>query len=161
MQRGEATTETGTTTTFWPDGTIFESTEWSFETLSRRLQETAFLNRGLRISLTDERPAKVVADDDEDDTLAPSPSAGSAVGKARTVIYEYPGGIADFVRYLNASKEPVHAQVIEFGDEDSRGDVGSRSRCSGTARTTSPSTRSRTSSTPPRAAPTRKGSAPR
>jgi DNA gyrase subunit B len=117
VQRGEATTETGTTTLFWPDGTIFESTEWSFETLSRRLQETAFLNRGLRISLTDERPAKVVADAEEDDTIAPSPSVGSAVGKARTVIYEYPGGIADFVRYLNASKEPVHAQVIEFGDE--------------------------------------------
>jgi DNA gyrase subunit B len=117
VQRGEATTETGTTTTFWPDDTIFESTEWSFETLSRRLQETAFLNRGLRISLTDERPAKVVSDDAEDDTLVPAASAGSAVGKARTVVYEYPGGIADFVRYLNASKEPVHAQVIEFGDE--------------------------------------------
>jgi DNA gyrase subunit B len=51
--RGEPTTETGTTTTFWPDDTIFETTEWSFETLSRRLQETAFLNRGLYISLTD------------------------------------------------------------------------------------------------------------
>jgi DNA gyrase subunit B len=114
--RGEETTKTGTTTTFWPDGAIFETTEWSFETLSRRLQETAFLNRGLRISLTDERPAKVVADDDEDDALAPA--TGSAVVKARTVVYEYPGGIADFVRYLNASKEPVHAQVIEFGDED-------------------------------------------
>jgi DNA gyrase subunit B len=115
VQQGEATTETGTTTLFWPDSTIFESTEWSFETLSRRLQETAFLNRGLRISLTDERPAKVVSDDG-DDTLAPS--VGPAVVKAHTVVYEYPGGIADFVRYLNASKEPVHAQVIEFGDED-------------------------------------------
>jgi DNA gyrase subunit B len=117
IHRGEPTDETGTTTTFWPDGTIFETTDWSFETLSRRMQETAFLNRGLRISLTDERPAKVVTDDaDEDDVLNPS-SAGSLVGKARTVIYEYPGGIADFVRHLNASKEPVHAQVIEFGDE--------------------------------------------
>jgi len=118
VEQGEETTETGTMTTFWPDGNIFETTEWSFETLSRRLQETAFLNRGLRISLTDERPAKVVTEDDEDDTLAPASSAGSAVAKARTVVYEYPGGIADFVRYLNASKEPVHAQVIEFGDED-------------------------------------------
>jgi len=118
LHKGEATTETGTTTTFWPDTAIFETTEWSFETLSRRLQETAFLNRGLRISLTDERPAKAIADDDDDDTLAPTPSAGSAVGKARTVIYDYPGGIADFVRYLNAKKDPVHAQVIEFGDED-------------------------------------------
>src|SRR6267154_6708155 len=114
LVRGTASDETGTTITFWPDSTIFESTEWSFETLSRRLQETAFLNRGLRISLTDERPAKVVSDDG-DDTLAPS--VGPAVVKAHTVVYEYPGGIADFVRYLNASKEPVHAQVIEFGDE--------------------------------------------
>jgi len=118
IYRGERTDETGTTTTFWPDGTIFETTDWSLETLSRRMQETAFLNRGLRISLTDERPAKVVVDDaDEDDVLAPSSGAGSPVGKARTVVYEYPGGIADFVRHLNASKEPVHAQVIEFGDE--------------------------------------------
>src|ERR1700743_1231921 len=70
VQQGEATTETGTTTMFWPDGTIFESTEWSFETLSRRLQETAFLNRGLRISLTDERPAQGVGDDDGGDALA-------------------------------------------------------------------------------------------
>jgi DNA gyrase subunit B len=118
LHKGEATAETGTTTTFWPDDTIFESTDWSFETLSRRLQETAFLNRGLRISLTDERPAKVVTEDDADDPLAAPAGSASAVGKARTVIYEYPGGIADFVRYLNASKDPVHAQVIEFGDED-------------------------------------------
>jgi DNA gyrase subunit B len=117
VAEGEATDETGTMTTFWPDGAIFETTDWSFETLSRRLQETAFLNRGLRISLTDERPAKVVSADVEDDALAAA-GASQAPAKARTVVYEYPGGIADFVRYLNASKEPVHAQVIEFGDED-------------------------------------------
>ena len=117
VQQDEETDETGTTTTFWPDSAIFETTEWSFETLSRRLQETAFLNRGLRISLTDERPAKVVGADD-DDAIAPPPADGSAVAKAHTVVWEYPGGIADFVRYLNASKEPVHAQVIEFAEED-------------------------------------------
>jgi len=111
--RGEATDETGTTTTFWPDPMIFETTEWDFETLSRRLQETAFLNRGLRISLTDERP-QAISEDDED---ADPASSRSLVGKARTVVYEYPGGIADFVRYLNASKEPVHGSVIEFADE--------------------------------------------
>jgi DNA gyrase subunit B len=115
VEQGAPTTETGTMTTFWPDDTIFETTEWSFETLSRRLQETAFLNRGLRISLTDERPAKVVAEDVEEDSAAPAGAAPAH--KARTVVFEYPGGIADFVRYLNASKEPVHAQVIEFGDE--------------------------------------------
>src|SRR5215470_14122461 len=98
LTRGEATTDTGTTTTFWPDGQIFETTDWSFETLSRRLQEMAFLVRGLTIILTDLRPAHINAE-------------------PRTVTYCYQGGIADFVRYLNGTKEPVHATVIEFGEE--------------------------------------------
>ena len=98
LTRGEATTETGTTITFWPDEAIFESTEWSFETLSRRLQEMAFLSRGLEITLTDLRPAHIN-------------------GEPRVVLYQYDGGIADFVRYLNGTKEPVHASVIEFGEE--------------------------------------------
>ena len=112
LARGETTEETGTTITFWPDGGIFETTDWSFETLSRRMQETAFLNRGLRISITDERPTKVAATED-DEVVDPQ----ATVHKARTVVYLYPGGIADFVRYLNASKEPVHPSIIEFGDE--------------------------------------------
>ena len=98
LSRGEATTETGTIITFWPDRQIFETTEWSFETLSRRLQEMAFLVRGLTIILTDLRPAHIN-------------------GEPRTVTYCYDGGIADFVRYLNGTKEPVHATVIEFGEE--------------------------------------------
>jgi DNA gyrase subunit B len=96
--RGEETSDTGTTITFWPDGQIFETTDWSFETLSRRLQEMAFLVRGLTIILTDLRPAHIN-------------------GEPRTVTYCYQGGIADFVRYLNGTKEPVHATVIEFGEE--------------------------------------------
>jgi len=56
LTRGEPTDETGTTITFWPDSTIFETTDWDWETLSRRLQEMAFLNRDLEINLTDERP---------------------------------------------------------------------------------------------------------
>ncbi|HTW00098.1 MAG TPA: DNA topoisomerase (ATP-hydrolyzing) subunit B [Streptosporangiaceae bacterium] len=98
LQKGEPTPETGTIITFWPDGNIFESTVWSFETLSRRLQEMAFLNRGLSITLTDERPDHIN-------------------GQPNVVHFRYDGGIADFVRYLNASKEPVHESVIEFGDE--------------------------------------------
>jgi DNA gyrase subunit B len=113
LVRGEETAETGTTTTFWADESIFETTDWDFETLSRRFQETAFLNRGLRISLTDERPRGISEDDEDADPSAQH----SLVGKARTVVYEYPGGIADFVRYLNASKEPVHGSIIEFADE--------------------------------------------
>jgi DNA gyrase subunit B len=92
--RGGATEETGTTTTFWADQDIFETTDWSFETLSRRLQETAFLNKNLAISLRDERS-----------------------DEPRAVEYLYEGGISDFVRYINASKEPVHNTVIDFGEE--------------------------------------------
>jgi DNA gyrase subunit B len=99
LQRGEQTDETGTIITFWPDEDIFESTVWSFETLSRRLQEMAFLNRALSITLTDERPDHIN-------------------GEPHVVNYRYEGGIADFVRYLNASKDPVHESVIEFGDEE-------------------------------------------
>jgi len=92
--RGVATQDTGTTTTFWPDSEIFETTDWSFETLSRRLQEMAFLNKNLLISITDERP-----------------------DKQRAAHYRYAGGIADFVRYINNSKEPVHGSIIDFDEE--------------------------------------------
>jgi DNA gyrase subunit B len=98
LVKGEKTDRTGTIITFWPDEAIFETTEWIFETLSRRLQEMAFLNRGLSITLTDERPDHIN-------------------GEPHVASYCYQGGIADFVRYINASKEPVHPTVIEFEDE--------------------------------------------
>jgi DNA gyrase subunit B len=98
LVRGEATDRHGTIISFWPDSSIFESTEWSFETLSRRLQEMAFLVRGLAIVLTDRRPAHIN-------------------GEPRVVEYQYDGGIADFVRYLNGTKDPVHGSVIEFDGE--------------------------------------------
>jgi DNA gyrase subunit B len=94
LVRGAATEETGTTITFWPDTQIFETTEWSFETLSRRMQEMAFLNKNLSISITDERQ-----------------------DEPRAAVYIYAGGIADFVRYINASKERIHGSVIDFGEE--------------------------------------------
>jgi DNA gyrase subunit B len=107
LSRGAKTDETGTIITFWPDDTIFETTEWSFEILSRRLQEMAFLNRGLLITMTDLRPEHQTVEGDLE------------AGVPTTVSYHYEGGIADFVRYLNASKDkdPVHASVIEFGEE--------------------------------------------
>jgi DNA gyrase subunit B len=108
LQRGDRTDQSGTVVTFWPDASIFETTEWSFETLSRRLQEMAFLNKGLSITLTDERPQHATADTTDD----------MAAGDAPTVVsYHYEGGIADFVRYLNRTKEPIHDIVIDFGDE--------------------------------------------
>ncbi|MFI5068086.1 MAG: ATP-binding protein, partial [Streptosporangiales bacterium] len=112
LTRGEPTDETGTTVTFWPDTSIFETTDWNFETLSRRLQEMAFLNKGLTINLTDERPEHASVGDE-----GGGPSEPGVPGGPRTVTYRYDGGIADFVRYLNASKEPVHATVIDFGDD--------------------------------------------
>ena len=105
LTRGDATDETGTTITFWPDPNIFETTDWDWETLSRRLQEMAFLNRDLEINLVDERPDHSAVVD------------GGEPGEPRAVRYRYAGGIADFVRHLNASKEPVHASVIDFGEE--------------------------------------------
>ncbi|WP_243774392.1 DNA topoisomerase (ATP-hydrolyzing) subunit B [Actinomadura barringtoniae] len=98
LAKGEATEETGTTITFWPDGDIFETLEFSFETLSRRMQEMAFLNRGLSIALKDERPDHIN-------------------GEPREVVYHYEGGIEDFVVYINSKKDAVHESVIYFNDD--------------------------------------------
>ncbi|WP_206745149.1 DNA topoisomerase (ATP-hydrolyzing) subunit B [Kitasatospora sp. CB01950] len=102
LAKHEATEETGTTVTFWADPEIFETTVYSFETLSRRFQEMAFLNKGLTISLTDERAEHA----DEE-------------GKPLSVTYRYDGGIADFVAHLNSRKgEVIHPSVIDFEAED-------------------------------------------
>ncbi|MCK7623398.1 DNA topoisomerase (ATP-hydrolyzing) subunit B [Streptomyces sp. RS10V-4] len=102
LAKHEATEETGTSVTFWADPEIFETTTYSFETLSRRFQEMAFLNKGLTITLKDERPDHV----DED-------------GKPLAVRYHYEGGIVDFVKYLNSRKgELVHPTVVSVEAED-------------------------------------------
>ena len=95
--------ETGTTITFWADPTIFETTTYSHETLYRRIQEMAFLNRGLRITLRDERPSEAGVDGAIESSTEP-----------RETVFCYPGGIEDFVRHLNNSKEAVHKSVIGF-----------------------------------------------
>ena len=106
LAKGEATDVTGTRVTFWADSEIFESTVYSFETLSRRFQEMAFLNRGLTLELIDERVPEIELDADEAD--------------ARHITYYYEGGIADFVRHINARSKSgsVHPNVIEYGAED-------------------------------------------
>ncbi|MEV6244798.1 DNA topoisomerase (ATP-hydrolyzing) subunit B [Streptomyces sp. NPDC051742] len=113
LEQHEATEETGTSVTFWADPDIFETTEYSFETLARRFQEMAFLNKGLTLTLTDEREsakATVGADD---------PEAEAAEPTARTVKYHYEGGIVDFVKYLNSRKgELIHPTVIDLEAED-------------------------------------------
>ena len=99
LAKGEATKVTGTTITFLPDNDIFDETEFDFSILEQRLRETAFLTRGLRIALTDER------------------------GEGGRVEFHYEGGIEDFVRYLNENKEPIQKKVIFFEDEGDEGAV--------------------------------------
>jgi DNA gyrase subunit B len=90
---------TGTTITFWPDPEIFEDFDFDFEILSERLRETAFLTRGLKVELVDER------------------------AEGRRVEFLYKGGIADFVRHLNESKDPLHRKIIYFEGETKDGQV--------------------------------------
>jgi DNA gyrase subunit B len=101
LKKMGATRKTGTTVTFWPDGRIFETTTFDFQTIYRRLQEMAFLNRGLTIALRDERVADADATSED----------------RKEVTFCYKGGIADFVRHLNQTKTPIHRSVVEFGAE--------------------------------------------
>ncbi|OLF06295.1 DNA gyrase subunit B [Actinophytocola xinjiangensis] len=95
---------TGTTTTFWADPGIFETTTYNAETVARRLQEMAFLNKGLTIVLRDDRVAEEETEADAD--------GKSARMKERT--YHYPGGLEDFVRHINHTREAIHKSVISF-----------------------------------------------
>jgi DNA gyrase subunit B len=88
---------TGTTITFLPDAEIFESLDFDFHTLEERLRETAFLTRGLKITIVDER------------------------GEGHSAEFQYEGGIEDFVSYLNENKETVHRKVIFFAGEGEEG----------------------------------------
>jgi DNA gyrase subunit B len=92
----------GTTVTFWPDPVIFqaEGTEFVARTVLERLQTMAFLNRGLEIVFTDQRPER-----------------------QQTVTFQYKGGLVDFVKHLNASKEPLFSKVCAFEDEDDDGQI--------------------------------------
>ena len=96
LTAGEATKKQGTIIRFKPDGTIFEVTEFSFDTLSNRLRELAFLNKGLKIVIEDERD-----------------------GRSHTFLYK--GGIIEFVKHLNQNKTPIHPKVMFF--EGRKGDI--------------------------------------
>jgi len=96
LAAGEKTTKHGTIIRFKPDPAIFEETAFSFDTLSNRLREMAFLNRGLKITIEDER--------DE-----------------RKHVFHYNGGIIEFVKHINQNKTPIHPKVLFF--EGSKGDI--------------------------------------
>jgi DNA gyrase subunit B len=111
--------ETGTTVRFWPSPDIFDAVVFDFEILRARFQQTAFLNKGLTIVLTDERPVQTAADIDviDDPDLE---DAAAVADQERTVTYCYQHGLLDYVKHLNRSKrsEPVHEEVIAFETED-------------------------------------------
>ena len=101
LTKGEKTDKSGTTIIFYPNAEIFETVEFDYETLRTRFQQMAFLNKGLRISLTDEHQT-----DDE--------------GNFVTVSYKFDQGLVDYVEYLNNLKKNdlVHAEIISFESED-------------------------------------------
>ena len=103
VKKGEASQSSGTTVQFWPSVDIFETTDFSFEILSARFREMAFLNKGLTISLTDARAGHV---DEKGEQL-----------QAR---YKYDGGIADFVKHLNSTRGETHKSIIYFESEEKK-----------------------------------------
>ena len=123
LEKGEETDETGTTITFWADGEIFDTTEYDFETLRKRFQQMAFLNKGLRISLTDERAPEGDAGEDEEvdvELEAEKVEQGEDADGPRTVSYLYERGLQDFVEFINSAKraEVIHPDIISFESED-------------------------------------------
>ena len=100
LEKKAASKRTGTIVTFWPDPTVFEETEFRAQTLLERLREMAFLNKGLEIRFRDERPEETVEQ-----------------------TFRFAGGITDFVRHLNASKEPIFKRVIAFEDASEESEV--------------------------------------
>lgn len=118
LRKEEPTEETGTSVTFWANGDIFETTTYDFETLRVRFQQMAFLNKGLKISLTDLRTEQVV----EGDEITGSGDKEQTEEKSafRKVTYQFNGGLSDYVSYINARKkvEVVHPEIIYLESED-------------------------------------------
>ena len=123
LDKGEETEETGTTITFWADDEIFDETVYDFETLRKRFQQMAFLNKGLRITLTDERAPEVEETEDDHLVDVELEAEGAETGKdagPRTVSYLYERGLQDFVEFINTAKraEVIHPEIISFESED-------------------------------------------
>ena len=109
LRKGEPTTRTGSSVTFWPDGDIFETLVFDIETIRRRLQEMTFLNKGLTIVLRDARNG--------DSADAEEPDAEGYVAKVKEFTYCYPNGLEDFVAHLNKSKDPIHRKLVSYQAE--------------------------------------------
>ncbi len=120
LKQGEKTKKTGTTVRFWADPNIFETTNYDFETVARRLQEMAFLNKGLTITLCDERVSaaevtdEVVSDTAEAPKTAEEKAAEAAGQKVKNRTFHYPGGLVDFVKHINRTKSAIHPSIVDF-----------------------------------------------
>jgi DNA gyrase subunit B len=99
MVKGEPTSETGTTITFLPDHEVFETLEIDYKTIEERLRDTAFLTRGMKITIVDER------------------------GEGHRAEFQYDGGIVDFVAFLNANKDPIQRKIISIEGDGDQGAV--------------------------------------
>jgi DNA gyrase subunit B len=121
LKEGEKTKKTGTTVRFWADPDIFETTDYDFETVARRLQEMAFLNKGLTINLSDERvTAEEVTDEVVSDTAEAPKTAeekaaeAAAPHKVKHRTFLYPGGLVDYVKHINRTKNAIQPSIIAF-----------------------------------------------
>ena len=126
LVEGGNTRGTGTTIRFWPDAEIFETVEFDFDTISRRLQEMAFLNTGLTIELVDERVTveearleAIAESGDTADSFADDAEDIDEKDLKREVSFHYPEGLVDYVKYLNRSKSAIHPTIVSF---DAKGD---------------------------------------
>ena len=99
LEKRDKNAPTGTTVSFLPDPDVFEEVEYDYRVLAQRLRETAFLTKNLRIELIDER------------------------AEGETTVFQYAGGVRDFVDYINRDKDPVHRTVIYFDNETPDGQV--------------------------------------
>ena len=114
---------TGTTVRFWPDPEVFETTVFSFELIARRLQEMAFLNKGLTITLTDKRAseeeieletlAEEIAEGDPETTVEAAEEKAVKKKEKKKTFY-YPNGLQDYVEHLNKSKTAIHPTIISL-----------------------------------------------
>ncbi|PRQ11103.1 DNA topoisomerase (ATP-hydrolyzing) subunit B [Corynebacterium sp. 13CS0277] len=122
LQQGGKARGTGTTVRFWPDADIFETTTFKFDTIARRLQEMAFLNKGLTITLTDKRATE---EEIELDALAEAGEDAEAITisdevevekkpKEKKKVFHYPDGLKDYIRDMNKTKTAVHPTIIAF-----------------------------------------------
>ena len=111
--------QTGTAQTFWPDPEIFESVDFDFETLRQRFQQMAFLNKGLRITLIDERDQALESGDE----ITGSESTTEDEDTTRHVTYLYQRGLSDYVEYLDTTKRavPVNEEIIDLDAENDEG----------------------------------------